>query len=224
MSSTATTTTTTINPLLAKYLVSLATRPLLTKAVTAGTLNFLQDVIANHLAGVPVRVSKEAPPPARALAAAKIDLRSLKLAIYGFFVSAPLSHYLVGALQKRFEGKETPAAKLQLLVLQNILVAPIQNAVFLASLAVIGGAKSSAGILAVVKGGFWRVMRVTWAVSPLAVIFAQRFLPPHLWVVFFNLVGFSVGVTFNAAVKKAKIRELVAKAKKDREDASGKQE
>jgi peroxisomal membrane protein 2 len=84
--------------------------------------------VANHLAGVPLRSGKASPVYTRALSAAKIDLRAFKLAIYGFLVGAPLSHVLVSALQKAFEGKETPLYKILFLIANNILVAPVQTA------------------------------------------------------------------------------------------------
>ena len=116
-----------IHPLLARYLASLAARPIYTKSATAGntrdllslweqfvlisrgiagTLFFLQDIVANHIAGAQIRPSKNPPLYLCALNTAKIDIRALKLAIYGFFVSAPLNHVLVDALQKALQSKE----------------------------------------------------------------------------------------------------------------------
>lgn len=149
------------NALLARYLASLATRPLYTKAVTAGAfvipeargtltgrgfspktkcnlhafvpcsivgvLGFIQEVLANHIAGVPVYASKDAPVPQRALAAAKIDLRALKIAAYGFLISAPMGHVLVGTLQKFFAGKTSRGSKIAQLLANNLVVAPIQT-------------------------------------------------------------------------------------------------
>ena len=93
-----------------------------------GILSFIQEVIANHLAGVPIPVSKSANPASKLAAAAKIDIRAFKLALYGFFISAPLGHYAVGTLQKFFEGKNGPAARLLLLLANNLFVAPVQTA------------------------------------------------------------------------------------------------
>ena len=93
-----------------------------------GILSFIQEVIANHLAGVPIPVSKSANPASKLAAASKIDIRAFKLALYGFFISAPLGHYAVGTLQKFFEGKNGPAARLLLLLANNLFVAPVQTA------------------------------------------------------------------------------------------------
>lgn len=48
------------------------------------------------------------------------------MALYGLLVSAPLSHYLIGLLQKAFAGKTSPRAKIAQIVASNLLVSPIQ--------------------------------------------------------------------------------------------------
>lgn len=42
-----------INPILAAYLTSLATNPILTKSTTNGIIAFLSETIAGHLSGSP---------------------------------------------------------------------------------------------------------------------------------------------------------------------------
>lgn len=49
------------------------------------------------------------------------------MALYGFFVSAPLGHFLVGLLQKAFVGKVGLRYRLGQLLASNLLVAPIQT-------------------------------------------------------------------------------------------------
>ena len=57
-----------------------------------------------------------------------VDVKAFKMALYGFFVSAPLGHVLIGALQKAFAGKTGTGAKIAQLLANNLLVAPIQTA------------------------------------------------------------------------------------------------
>jgi len=143
---------------------------------------------------------------------------------YGAFVAAPLSHYLVGFLQNVFAGKTSATAKVAQILASNIFVAPIQTIAYLASMAVINGAKSLEDIKRTVKGGFVPLIRITWVASPLTMIFAQKFLPVELWVPFFNFVQFILGTYFNtkikllriAAAKKAE-RELKERAEKAQE-------
>lgn len=81
------------------------------------------------MAGVPPsRVPKSAPALYHVFAQARIDARAFKLALYGFLISAPLSHALVGRLQKFFAGKTGLGAKIGQILASNLLVAPIQTA------------------------------------------------------------------------------------------------
>jgi peroxisomal membrane protein 2 len=138
------------SPLLLAYLAQLSQHPLRTKALTTGesccpvafrcappshhsfplgTLCFLQEVLGSHLANVPVRYpAKDAPFYSHVLARAKVDARAVKMAVYGLLVSAPISHVLVGTLQKAFAGKTGRAAKLGQIVASNLIVSPIQAA------------------------------------------------------------------------------------------------
>lgn len=74
-----------------------------------------------------MRPAKDSSPLVRALASANIDLKAFKMALYGFLVSAPLSHYLVSQLQKAFAGKTSPASKVGQILANNLIVAPIQT-------------------------------------------------------------------------------------------------
>lgn len=52
------------------------------------------------------------------------------------------------------------------------------------------------------------VMRVSWITSPLALAFAQKFLPEHTWVPFFNVIAFTIGTYVNATTKKKRLAAL----------------
>ncbi|KAI9513035.1 hypothetical protein F5148DRAFT_972365 [Russula earlei] len=205
------------NPLLLAYLAQLSQHPLRTKALTTGTLCFLQEVLGSHLAGVSARrPPKDAPLYSHVLARAKVDARAVKMALYGFLVSAPLSHVLVGQLQKAFAGRTGRAAKLGQVVASNVIVSPIQTFFYLASLSVIGGAKSWNEVQRTVKAGFLPVLKVMWVSSPLSIAFAQNFLSPELWVPFFNLVSFVLGTYFNT-----KMKRQIGKPTKKKDDDDG---
>ena len=96
---------------------------------TQGVLCFLQEILATHFAGVPTRKPLwVAPWYEHALAKAKIDGKAFKMALYGFLVSAPMGHYLVGALQKAFAGRTGRGAKIGQVLASNLFVSPIQAA------------------------------------------------------------------------------------------------
>ena len=87
-------------------------------------------------------------------------------------------------------------------------ISPIQNTVYLASMAVIAGARAMHQIRATVRAGFLPVMKVSWITSPLCLAFAQKFLPEQTWVPFFNIVSFIIGTYINAHTKKKRLAAL----------------
>jgi peroxisomal membrane protein 2 len=96
--------------------------------IPTGTLCFLQEVLGSKIAGAVPKVNKNASSLTRALASAYIDGKAAKMALYGFLVSAPLSHYLVGALQKAFAGKTSSRDRIRQIIASNLLISPVQVA------------------------------------------------------------------------------------------------
>lgn len=57
-------------------------------------------------------------------------------------------------------------------------------------MAIIAGVHEPAKLKANIKNGLLPMQKVSWIISPLSMLFAQRFLPPTTWVPFFNFVAF----------------------------------
>lgn len=181
---------------LAAYLKQLQTNPLRTKMLTSGTLSASQELLASWIA-------KDHNKDGHYFTA-----RVPKMAAYGAFISAPLGHVLISILQKVFAGRTSLRAKILQILCSNLLVAPIQNSVYLISMAIIAGAKTIHQVHATWKAGFMPVMKVSWVTSPLALAFAQKFLPEHTWVPFFNVVAFVIGTYVNSVTKKKRLAAL----------------
>ncbi|PYI04367.1 v-SNARE/peroxisomal membrane protein A fusion protein [Aspergillus sclerotiicarbonarius CBS 121057] len=181
---------------LALYLRQLQSNPLRTKMLTSGVLSSLQEILASWIAH---DVSKHGH---------YFSARVPKMALYGMFISAPLGHFLIGILQRVFAGRTSVKAKILQILASNLLVSPIQNAVYLSCMAVIAGARTFHQVRATVRAGFMPVMKVSWVTSPIALAFAQKFLPEHTWVPFFNIVGFVIGTYVNTHTKKKRLEAL----------------
>jgi len=181
---------------LAAYLKQLQTNPLRTKMLTSGTLSGLQELLASWIA-------KD-----RNKGGNYFTARVPKMAAYGAFISAPLGHVLISILQKLFAGRTSLKAKILQILVSNLVIAPIQNSVYLVSMAIIAGAKTIHQVHATWKAGFMPVMRVSWISSPLALAFAQKFLPEHTWVPFFNIIAFVIGTYVNSVTKKKRLAAL----------------
>lgn len=88
-------------------------------------------------------------------------------------------------------------------------------------MAIIAGARTIHQVRATVRAGFMPVMKVSWITSPLALAFAQKFLPEHTWVPFFNIVGFVIGTYINSVTKKKRLAALRRKYEEDRAASGG---
>ncbi|MCJ1375168.1 hypothetical protein MMC20_006402 [Loxospora ochrophaea] len=181
---------------LAAYLEQLQKNPLRTKMLTSGTLAALQEVLASWIAHDQSKHGHY------------VSSRVPKMAVYGAFISAPLGHLLISILQRLFAGRTSLRAKILQIVVSNLVVSPIQNTVYLASMAVIAGARQFHQVRATVRAGFMPVMKVSWVTSPLALAFAQKFLPEQTWVPFFNIIAFVIGTYINAHTKKKRLAAL----------------
>ncbi|KAK9471493.1 uncharacterized protein V1510DRAFT_420079, partial [Dipodascopsis tothii] len=166
----------------------LETHPLRTKAAIAGALASSSEIIAYYAAG-------NGTDPARMRA------RAAKLGVYGVAVSGPLVHYLVRLLQVAFRGRTSAGARALQNVLANVAAAPIANAVLLAAMSVISGARRADQVAATVRYALPPAMRLTWLALPLVFGFAQRCLPPEAWAPFLQAVAFVVG-TYHSALYK----------------------
>ncbi|KAL2142292.1 hypothetical protein VTI28DRAFT_1366 [Corynascus sepedonium] len=181
---------------LAAYLQQLEDHPLRTKMLTAGTLAGSQELLASWLA-------KD-----RNKHGNYFTSRVPKMATYGALVSAPLGHFLIWLLQKIFSGRTSLRAKILQILFSNLVIAPIQNAVYLVAMSIIAGARTFRQVKATVRTSFWKVMRVSWITSPICLAFAQKFLPESTWVPFFNLVSFIIGTYINTVTKKKRLAAL----------------
>lgn len=101
------------------------------------------------------------------------------------------------------------------MILTSVQVSPIQNTVYLASMAVIAGARTIHQVRATIRAGFMPVMKVSWITSPLALAFAQQFLPEQAWVPFFNVIAFIIGIYINAHTKKKRLAALRRKVRNE---------
>ena len=169
--------------------------------LTSGSLAALQEVLASWLA------------QDRSKDGHYFSSRVPKMAVYGAFISAPLGHILISLLQRVFAGRTSLRAKILQILVSNLVVAPIQNSVYLASMAVIAGARTWHQVRATIRAGFLPVMKVSWVTSPIALAFAQKFLPEQTWVPFFNIVAFVIGTYINTHTKKKRLAALRKKVR-----------
>lgn len=84
-----------------------------------------------------------------------------------------MGHYLYASLDKLFAGKTGAFASILKLLVSNLVIAPIQNAVYLAAMAYIAGADAR-GIVQTLQTRLFGVMKMTWIVFPSVQIVAFK--------------------------------------------------
>jgi peroxisomal membrane protein 2 len=89
------------------------------------------------------------------------------MAAYGAFISAPLSHFFVGFFQKLFAGRTGAIAKIGQLIGMLSIQTPITAVVYIASMAVINGARSAETVSKTVQMGLPSVLRVSYVKRPI---------------------------------------------------------
>lgn len=196
----------------AQYLSYLAQYPLLTKSITAGVFAALNELIASGIAG-DFQTTKINLFGCKKTIKHVLSPKVLLMVVYGAFLATPISHKLYGVLNKVFAGKLSPGMKLLQILASLCTVTPTLSAIYVAWLSVINGyrpqsceiKKEACRAIQVMKYGLKKnyglVLRTSAVTTAIAVTFAQKFLAPELWVVFFSFVAFVVGTVQNTRLK-----------------------
>lgn len=79
-------------------------------------------------------------------------------------------------------------------------------------MALFAGARTSAQIKGAFKQGYLPMMKTSWVISPISMAIAQKFLPPTVWVPFFNLVAFTFGTYVNTTIKMKRMAQMKREA------------
>lgn len=175
---------------LQSYLALLEAHPIKTKALTALSFNALSEFLASAVVSLKN-------PSEKSIWTKKIP----QMALYGFFVSGPLSHYLVEGLQRAFRNRRGALWNALQIVAANTIVSPIQILVFLTFMAIFSGARSASAVSRAVKRSFWPVIRNTWMTSPFLLAFSQQYVPRVAWTPFFVFFTFLLSTYNNIIVK-----------------------
>ncbi|KAJ1511095.1 hypothetical protein HMI54_001050 [Coelomomyces lativittatus] len=165
------------------YLNLLLQRPVLTKAATSAFLNFLQEFVSQALSSATTDTKR-------------ILSTCIKMGAYGLLASGPLSHYLYTLLNSLF-SQSTLKDLIGQMLGANLVIAPIQNLVYLIAMAIIGRRSIKSSL----AKGYWPLMKATWCLFPVVQLIAVRLIPQPLWIPYFNCVSFLFGVYTNLKLK-----------------------
>ncbi|TID22607.1 hypothetical protein CANINC_003267 [Pichia inconspicua] len=205
-----------------KYTETLHRKPLLTKALTLTFLALLNEQLASLFAGdiKSFKVGSELSIPH--LLSEKVPL----MGIFAFFINAPVTHYGYSLIQKLVPSPLTPRKKLLQILLSTGIITPILSALFVSWIGLINNISAFKKILKknssdkisdfikafkktiyqALKSNFLQVTYTSALTSPLFMLFAQKFVIPEAWTVFFAICYFVVGTYNNTLVKQNQIK------------------
>ncbi|XP_032371212.1 peroxisomal membrane protein 2 [Etheostoma spectabile] len=166
--------------LLQQYLVLLKKYPILTKSVTSGILTALGNLLAQIL---------EARKKAKNGAQVKeIDTAAAaRYAIYGLFITGPLSHYFY-QLMEMWMPSTDPLCIVKRLLLDRLVFAPGFLLIFYLVMNVLE-AKGWTDFEKKMKGSYWTALKMNWKVWTPFQFININFVPVQFRVLFSNMIA-----------------------------------
>ncbi|XP_037016979.1 peroxisomal membrane protein 2 [Artibeus jamaicensis] len=162
---------------LSQYLRLLRLYPVLTKAATSGILSALGNVLAQMIK----KRKKEN-------RSQKLDGNGpLTYAIYGFFFTGPLSHFLY-LFMEHWIPPEVPWAGVKRLLLDRLIFAPAFLLSFFLIMNFLEGGDPAAGA-AKVRSAFWPALQTNWRIWTPVQFININYVPLQFRVLFANLVA-----------------------------------
>eukprot|EP00030_Apusomonadida_sp_AF-17_P006129 a677832_30.p1 GENE.a677832_30~~a677832_30.p1 ORF type:complete len:212 (-),score=36.98 a677832_30:10-552(-) len=174
--------------MLAVYSTALERAPLLVKMLTCGALNGLEEIVAQRL-----NKTRKGP----------VDwVRVKKMVLYGLCINGPLGHLLYGLMERGLARWQGLVGVVPRLLIVNLVIIPIVTAVYLYALGVIAELPRHR-IQQRIRRDFQPIMVTTLKYFPIIQVGTFVMLPQHLWVPWFNLIGFLFGVYVNYSAASA---------------------
>ncbi|CCG23588.1 hypothetical protein CORT_0D07550 [Candida orthopsilosis Co 90-125] len=212
---------TTLQALNAQYLAYLMQYPLLTKSITSGIFSGLNETVSSIITNE-YKETKVLGIKVKHVFSEKL----LKMIIYGALIATPISHNMYAVINKIYKPPLTKRQKILQLLTSLSTVTPTISACFVSWISIINNYKRTScnpvielkKILFIVKAGLKKgylpVLKSSLSTSFFALLVAQNFIRPELWVVFFNLVYFVLGTYQNTKLKKLQKQQRLAEAER----------
>ncbi|XP_019718424.1 peroxisomal membrane protein 2 [Hippocampus comes] len=166
--------------LLHQYLFLLKKYPILTKSVTSGILSALGNLLSQIL---------EARKKAQSNASAKeIDTAgAARFAIYGLFITGPVSHYFYQLMEMWMPTTDRYCV-IKRLLLDRLVFAPGFLMIFYFVMNILE-AKGSDDFLKKIRGSYWTALKMNWKVWTPFQFININFVPVEFRVLFANMIA-----------------------------------
>lgn len=195
------------------YNESVKRHPLTVKSVTSGVMSFTADLICQYL--FPNGSSKQNPNESffsriySNISAVDFDYwRSAKFTLVGALYTGPSLHFWYDALATSIKGSNI-MANISRLLLDQMIFAPAFIASFFMIMSALDG-KSMDDIKRKLKEDLYPTVKYNFSVWVPAQFINFNFVPPHLQVLFANIVGFFWNIYLSYAANIEPIEPLAA--------------
>ncbi|KAL5578784.1 hypothetical protein UlMin_011226 [Ulmus minor] len=166
---------------LQQYMMQLQQHPLRTKAITAGVLSAISDIVSQKLTGIQ-----------------KIQLRRLILkVVFGAAYLGPFGHYFHILLDKLFKGKKDTKTVGKKVLFDQLTASPWNNLTFMLYYGLVVEGRPWHQVKSKVKTDYPKVQLTSWMFWPIVGWINFQYLPLQLRVVFQSFVGFCWGIFLN---------------------------
>ncbi|TXG46970.1 hypothetical protein EZV62_026264 [Acer yangbiense] len=166
---------------LQQYLLQLQQHPLRTKAITAGVLSAISDIVAQKLSGIQ-----------------KLQLRRLLLKVlFGVAYLGPFGHFLHIILDKIFKGKKDTKTVAKKVVLENLTSSPWNNLFFMVYYGMVIEGRPWMQVKTKIKKDYPSVQYTAWTFWPVVGWINHQYVPLQFRVIFHSAVGMCWGIFLN---------------------------
>ncbi|XP_068324075.1 peroxisomal membrane protein PMP22-like isoform X2 [Pyrus communis] len=166
---------------LQQYLLQLQHHPLRTKAITAGVLSAISDIVSQKLTGIQ-----------------KLQIRRLLLKVLlGAVYLGPFGHFLHTILDKIFKGKKDSKTVAKKVLVEQLTASPWNNLVFMLYYGLVVEGRPWMQVKSKIKTDYPKVQYTSWTFWPVLGWINHQYVPLHLRVIFHSLVAFVWGIFLN---------------------------
>ncbi|KAL8260269.1 hypothetical protein R6Q59_028222 [Mikania micrantha] len=164
-----------------QYLLQLQHYPLRTKALTAGVLSAISDIISQKLSGIQ-----------------KLQIRRLLLKVlFGFAYLGPFGHYYHILLDKLFKGKKDSKTVAKKVVVEQLTSGPWNNLIFMLYYGFVIEGRPWIHVKYKIKKEYPTVQYAGWTFWPVIGWINHRHVPLHFRVIVQSFVAMCWGIFLN---------------------------
>ncbi|KAI3829386.1 hypothetical protein L1987_03509 [Smallanthus sonchifolius] len=164
-----------------QYLLQLQQHPLRTKALTAGMLTAISDIVSQKLTGIQ-----------------KLQIRRLVLKVlFGCAYLGPFGHFYHILLDKLFKGKKDTSTVVKKVVVDQLTASPYNNLMFMLYYGFVIEGRPWIQVKSKIKKEYPKVQYTSWMFWPVVGWINHRHVPLHLRVVVQSFIGLCWGIFLN---------------------------